>query len=482
MRPVLYGILSLALLAPQLARAGTPDDFELGQRSLDYLARQVSVKKGTVKGLPEGLHSAALGRALLAFGGMGHTHRFGRFRDTVRVLLKNMKFDQGKVPDSDLFENQALATAALAEMYAVSRDLGLKSKVKAAVDVLVAAQETSGGWASAAGKQPDVQSTIYGVMALKAAKTAGVGGVSESFTQARAFLVARSSDPSKVDVGPAEKPAMARAGLPIALIFTGLRRNKLKGIFAASPPVADLDLEGCYYRLYTAFQFGGQAWVSVKKQVSERLSELANRNRGAKGGASKDREAFMGTTFVARTVGVHARYERATDDEDAERIPHSAIRAAKSFKAVAADKQDALVRALNGACGQRFMKGYQESCDFLEANSKVALDVLGDLLLSAGYRVKSHVFHLMQRVRPKPAPPKDGVVRLVRVTLELQPRSIPHVVKFLKTNPPVSYAKPITEFLAKQLARKGVVNPSTSFKKRKKIYKAYEKAWKKKRK
>ncbi|MFC1708120.1 prenyltransferase/squalene oxidase repeat-containing protein [Planctomycetota bacterium] len=119
--------------------------------------------------------------ALLAFLGDGHTHRHARipeFRPVVKRGLSYLRSEQR--PDGSVgFEggegiyNHAIATLALCECYAVSRDFTLRSPAQKAVDWLVRAQNPGLGWKYGVqtGKN-DTSVTGWSVLALKAARVA----------------------------------------------------------------------------------------------------------------------------------------------------------------------------------------------------------------------------------------------------------------------------------------------------------------------
>lgn len=122
------------------------------------------------------------GLALLALGGAGHTHTAGPYRDSVRAGLQYL-LDQ-QLDNGGLYGNATLyartychsmATFALAEAMAVTRDDQLRPAVEAAVGYLVRGQSgATGGWRYQPGDRGDMSQMGWAVMALRSAELAGV--------------------------------------------------------------------------------------------------------------------------------------------------------------------------------------------------------------------------------------------------------------------------------------------------------------------
>ncbi len=127
---------------------------------------------------PGGLHDVATtSLALLAFLRSGHTHRFGRYKQTVRRGLSWLRDQQNTDGTLRLGDrttapmlDRALAASALAEAYGVSRDFTLKASARSAVAALVAARSDRGwGWDSG-DPRPNTVATTFAVLALRVAE------------------------------------------------------------------------------------------------------------------------------------------------------------------------------------------------------------------------------------------------------------------------------------------------------------------------
>jgi hypothetical protein len=123
------------------------------------------------------------GLALLAFLGAGHTHLDGQYQNTLARGLEFLMASQGANGNlggqAELYAHMychGMATLALSEAYALTRDERLERPLRRAVAYTLAAQHpTAGGWRYQAGdRQGDTSQLGWQLMALKSAKLAGI--------------------------------------------------------------------------------------------------------------------------------------------------------------------------------------------------------------------------------------------------------------------------------------------------------------------
>ncbi len=139
--------------------------------------------------------SAGTSLALLAYLGTGQTHRTGRDRAIIlngfNWLLAHQK------PNGDLravldrpagMYAHALATIVLCESLAVSGDEELRVPAQNAIDFLVEAQHSSGGWRYRPEDQGDTSVTGWQLTAIRAAQTAKLLVPREAMERAANFL------------------------------------------------------------------------------------------------------------------------------------------------------------------------------------------------------------------------------------------------------------------------------------------------------
>ena len=121
------------------------------------------------------------GLALLAFLAAGNTHLQGEHQLNVRrgleYLLSVQEADGNLGATRNMYERMychAMATCALSEAYAMSRDRRLRAGVRRAIEYTLNSQDlTTGGWRYRPGDPGDTSQLGWQVMALKSAQLGG---------------------------------------------------------------------------------------------------------------------------------------------------------------------------------------------------------------------------------------------------------------------------------------------------------------------
>jgi hypothetical protein len=169
--------------------------------------RSVATATGNVEFVdPGNLHSdggredvadiGLTGLALMAFTANGQTHREDPYRNTIRTAVLYLRKVQtndgcfGPRDDHAFVYNHAIATTAMAEMYALSGDQVLKPIISTAVDFILTAQNPGLGWRY--GVRPTFNDTSVTGWMLLALHTANLAGIEfdyyQPFAGARAWL------------------------------------------------------------------------------------------------------------------------------------------------------------------------------------------------------------------------------------------------------------------------------------------------------
>lgn len=241
------------------------------------------------------------GLAVLAYTGHGNSHRFGKFKLTVNNALRYLKQTQRRDGSIGYVEagvhggmyNHALATMALCELYGVSRDFTLKRSAQKAVDFVLKAQNPNLGWKyrPKSGKN-DTSVTGWMVLALKAAKTAGLEVPEEAFTGAQRWF-ARATDSRGVAgyTGPGggsgvlagnenfgAHPVMTAVSV-VCRVFSGERLStpqlqkgaKVIGEDLPRYEENQVSYYYWYYGTYALYQFGGPRWEKWNKAMLKAL-------------------------------------------------------------------------------------------------------------------------------------------------------------------------------------------------------------------
>jgi hypothetical protein len=304
--------------------------------------------------------------ALLAFHGHGQTHRIGRFKRTVRkgirFLIRCQKPDGSvgfRTDHGESIYSHALATMALCEAWAMTRDFTLKKPARMALDFCLLAQNPGAGWKY--GVKPgrsDTSVTGWMVLALKAARVAEFPVPAKAFQGARAWL-ARATSRETGEAGyhypgdggsylPGNKgkyrpvPTMTAVAVLCRLFMGESRKDPglKKGVDILlkslprwpepggwSPGSPDfsgpssarpspVNMYYWYYATYALFQFGGTPWkrwnVAMKKAL------LRHQRRGGCEEGSWDPTGEWGiaggrvyaTAMGCLTLEIYYRYER----------------------------------------------------------------------------------------------------------------------------------------------------------------------------
>jgi hypothetical protein len=315
---------------------------------------QDSCKHGGCKGPKSGCENGSSGvdvgltsLALLAYTGYGASHRHGEFKHTVnkarRWLLRSQRSDgsvgfvEGGVHGG--MYNHAIATMALAELYAVTRDFTLKRPAQKAVDFCLKAQNSNLGWRyQVKGGRNDTSVTGWMVLALKAAKVAGLSVPAEAFAGAkRWFDRATTSRGEAGYITPGGGSSMLNENdgkfdpLPVMTsvsvvcrVFTGERTTseavrKGSKILAADLPSwapRKMNYYYWYYGTYAMYQVDGPRWKSWEKAMLSAL--VPNQRSGGCEDGSWDPVGewcraggrVYATAINCLTLEIHYRYKR----------------------------------------------------------------------------------------------------------------------------------------------------------------------------
>lgn len=270
------------------------------------------------------------GLALLAFLGAGHTHTGGAYESTVRRGLNHLLQTQARdgclAGDASLFARMychGMATLALSEAYALSRDERLRPPLERALRFTINAQHpVTGGWRYQPGDQGDTSQLGWQVMALKSAELGGIRIAPQVNARALKFL-------SSVSAGRQGGLARYRPGQPISRAMTAEAMFVRQLLGAATGPAAreasdfllgELPGQGrhnlyyWYYATLTMHQVDGDAW----KQWNEALKTTLIRSQRARGdeAGSWDPDTVWGgyggrvysTSMAALCLEVYYRY------------------------------------------------------------------------------------------------------------------------------------------------------------------------------
>jgi HEAT repeat protein len=246
--------------------------------------------------------------AMLCFQAADSTHKAGKYKDNValaaeyliKVQKKNGLFLQPSRQNNHyMMYNQGIATFALAELCAMTKDPRLQKHVELAVGFICRAQQpTSGAWDYTDTKtgRYDTSATGWQVMALKSAQAAGVEIPSITLYRVAAFISHVTTPSGEViysNMAPApgrKGPGMTAVGLASCqfLGFTNddpVRKRQVAYLLENKPVWKKLQdpssLNSIYYWYYATiamFQYGGKEWTRWNGMMKKTL--LDHQRRG----------------------------------------------------------------------------------------------------------------------------------------------------------------------------------------------------------
>ncbi|MGD9719763.1 MAG: hypothetical protein AB7O59_00930 [Pirellulales bacterium] len=242
------------------------------------------------------------GLALLAFLAAGNTHLQGDYRINVQhgleYLLSQQAADGNLGASQNVYERMychAMATCAISEAYAMSRDERLKNYVRRAIGFTLSAQDrTTGGWRYRPGDPGDTSQLGWQVMALKSGQLAGLDIPDGTRSGIERFLksvaLGRSSGLACYQ---SIKPVATRSMTAEALVcrqFLGLV-DKPAALTEAStflleeaPGAGTTNYYYWYYGTLALFQTQGDAWQRWNNAMQKTLIS-SQRTDGALAGS-----------------------------------------------------------------------------------------------------------------------------------------------------------------------------------------------------
>lgn len=290
--------------------------------------------------------TAATGLALLAFLGAGHTQRVGsgEYRAQVgrglQFLTGKIKYGadggdlRGKVTGNEGMYAHAIATLALCEAFAMSRDSKLKNPAQRAIDFIVSAQEKNGGgWRYKPGEAGDTTVTGWQLMALKSAKAGQLKVPDETVQKASKFLDSATLNGGAqyaYTPGGGATPGVTAIGVLCRMYLGWTPENPAlqKGIDTLDELGPDPNnLYYNYYATQALHHWGGKPWSRWNAVMRERLikSQVQEEKGMGSWNPTGDHGAGPGgrlyqTCLSIMTLEVYYRYmpmyQRSTSGED----------------------------------------------------------------------------------------------------------------------------------------------------------------------
>lgn len=260
---------------------------------LRYLSDRQNLKDGTFGPLGYGHNVAVIGIVGLAFLARGNTPERGPYAAVVRRCL-NYILDhcqpsgfiraRGAGDDRPMY-GQGFATLFLAEVYGMTDDSRIREQLSRAVRLIEKVQNAEGGWRYHPKKDDaDISVTICQVMALRAARNAGIRVPDLTFQQCTAY-VKSCQNPDGGFMYMLSEPGESRfartAAAVVSLNSAGVYRGAEIERALAYLQASENDLfesaggayyfYGHYYAVQAMWHAGGRRWVAWYTSVRDRL-------------------------------------------------------------------------------------------------------------------------------------------------------------------------------------------------------------------
>ncbi|MBT6846247.1 MAG: terpene cyclase/mutase family protein, partial [Planctomycetaceae bacterium] len=223
--------------------------------------------------------------ALLPFLGAGQTHIAGKYKDHVRAGLDYLL--DNRMDDGDLsFEargntrmyTHGQATIVLCEALMMTGDRRLRTPAQEAVNFIVKAQHSEGGWRYKPGQPGDTSVLGWQVMALQSAHAAGLFVPPQTLNLASQYLD-RAQNPNLLYAyepgGPPTHVMTAEALL--CRFYLGYNQKSpgveygINYLVKDHMPLKTPDMYYMYYGTQLMHHYGGQPWKTWNAQMRDRL-------------------------------------------------------------------------------------------------------------------------------------------------------------------------------------------------------------------
>lgn len=236
----------------------------------------------------------ATGMALLPFLGAGVTHRDGKYKKNVQsglyYLSKHRRTTRNgaALTDAGRFYSHGIATIALCEAYAMTRDRELFAPAQQALDYITYAQDPiGGGWRYEPAQPGDTSVLGWQFMALHSGRMAYLSIPAKTFRGVHHFL---DNDQIQYDDGagynyqhpsPRDNPATTSIGL-LCRMYLGWPRDNaalergVRRLGEIGPSPTNIYYN--YYATQVLHHYEGELWDQWNKVMREQLIQTQSRD------------------------------------------------------------------------------------------------------------------------------------------------------------------------------------------------------------
>ncbi len=271
---------------------------------------------------------------LLPFLGAGKTHKPAKDNRYDKTVDKGLQFliskQDGQTGNlgGGMYAH-ALAATALAEAYGLTQDPKLRQPVQLAINYIVRAQHSAGGWRYAPGQAGDLSATGWQIMALLTGAMAGLDVPAVTLRKANIFLrsCCDKANEGFGYIGPdTPTPTMSAVGLlcwqylgswPINVVNQTnplVKERLLKGVdnhLVPNAPGASKNMYYYYYATQVMHHVGGERWKAWNEKMRDHLVKTQDKtgswsSQGDAHGPAGGR--LMNTSLSLLTLEVYYRH------------------------------------------------------------------------------------------------------------------------------------------------------------------------------
>jgi hypothetical protein len=186
-----------------------------------------------------------------------------------------------------------LASIAICEAYGLTQDPNLRKAAQMAVNFIVKAQHSAGGWRYAPNQAGDTSVVGWQVMALKSAQMSGLDVPEVTMRKAQQYLnsCCDTANEGYGYVGVGSTPTMSAVGLLCRQYLQAWGPQNLrliKGIdnnIKTYPPGTTKNIYYFYYATQVMHHFGGGAWKNWNEKMRDFLVKTQDKGNGPNQGS-----------------------------------------------------------------------------------------------------------------------------------------------------------------------------------------------------
>jgi hypothetical protein len=309
-----------AVGAPNMVRGDeiTPKQKAAVEKGLVWLANHQG-KDGCYGGDGMGKHAGITGLAGLAFMQAGNLPNRGKYGENVTkcldFILKDDVSQQSGLISADTSQGpmygHGFATLFLAEIYGMTGDDRVKEKLQKAVRLIERTQNNEGGWRyMPVPYDADISVTICQIMALRAARDAGVKVEKDVIDKSIKYVISCQNPDGGFSyqsprTGSGSQSGFARSAAGVAaLYYAGVFEgdNVSRGLkyVAQFNPARGQEIQmeghyfyGNYYAVQAMFLAGGDYWATWYPSIRDQLIAKQDADGRWEGDASHDYATAM---------------------------------------------------------------------------------------------------------------------------------------------------------------------------------------------